>query len=127
MTTPVPERRGFEVKNVFYEYVPLNDWFNRDFVLARTVTRVGVDELISGRADYIAVQQALFAVAVWHTNPEPPLDRILAFVDGIKPSEINEIGFKDDDEDVDARPPDESSSATPSDSPETGENSSESS
>ena len=127
MTTPVSERRGFEVKNVFYEYVPLNDWFNRDFVLARTITRVGVDELVSGRADYIAVQQALFAVAVWHTNPDQQMDRIITFVDGIKPANINEIGFAADGEDTDARPPDESSSAKPSNSPETGENSSESS
>ena len=125
MTEPVPDKRGFEVKNVFYEYVPLNDWFNQDFVLARTLTRVGIDELVSGKADYIAVQQALFAVAVWHSNPQQQMDRIIQMVNRVKPSEITEVGFPEDNEEDDAGPPEQDTSAKPSDSPEIGENSSE--
>lgn len=126
MTEPVPDRRGFEHKNVFYEYVPLNQWLNRDFTLARTLTRIGIDELLSGK-DYNAIQSASLAVAVWHANPDQQMDRIIAFVSIIKPAEVEEVGFKDDTE-ADAGPPDgQASSATPSDSPETGENSSESS
>lgn len=126
MTEPVPDRRGFEHKNVFYEYVPLNQWLNRDFTLARTLTRVGIDELLSGK-DYNAIQSASLAVAVWHANPDQQMDRIIAFVSIIKPAEVEEVGFKDDTE-ADAGPPDgQASSATPSGSPETGENSSESS
>jgi hypothetical protein len=125
MTEPVPDKRGFEHKNVFYEYVLLTDWFNRDFTLARTLTRVGIDELLSGR-DYNAIQQASLAVAVWHANPDQQMDRIIAFVQTMKPAEITEVGFQDDDGEGDAGPPDvPASSATPSNSPETGENSSE--
>jgi len=125
MTEPVPDKRGFEHKNVFYEYVPFDEWFNRDFTLARTLTRVGIDKLLSGD-DYNAIQQASLAVAVWHQNPEQQMDRIIQFVQTIKPAELKEIGFTG--EDADAGPPDApASSQTMSDSPETGESSSESS
>ena len=124
MTEPVPDKRGFEHKNVFYDYVPFDDWYNRDFTLARTLTRVGIDELLSGR-DYNAIQQASLAVAVWHQSPEQQMDRIIQFVQAIKPADLTEVGFKD--EDADAGPPDvPDSSQTTSDSPATGENSSES-
>jgi hypothetical protein len=97
MTTPVAdERRGFEVKQVFYEYVPISEWLNQDFVLARSITRVGIDDLVSGHADYIALQQATLAVAVWHANPDQTMDRIIRHVNGLKPAEIEEIGFDDD-------------------------------
>jgi len=125
MTEPVPDKRGFEHKKVFYEYVPFDEWFNRDFTLARTLTRVGIDKLLSGD-DYNAIQQASLAVAVWHQNPEQQMDRIIQFVQTIKPAELKEIGFTG--EDADAGPPaDPASSQTTSDSPETGESSSESS
>ena len=68
MTEPVPDKRGFEHKNVFYEYVPLDEWLNRDFTLARTLTRVGIDDLLAGGRDYNAIQQASLAVGV---APEP--------------------------------------------------------
>lgn len=126
MTTPVPERRGFEVKGVFYEYVTIDDWFTQDFTLARTLTRVGIDELVSGRADYIAVQQALLAVAIWHQEADQPMDRIISFVNRIKPRDIVEVGFAADLED-DAGPPDQSTTSTmPPSSPASGESSSES-
>lgn len=125
MTEPVPDKRGFEHKNVFYEYVPLEEWLNRDFTLARTLTRVGIDDLLAGGRDYNAIQQASLAVAVWHQNPEQQMDRIIAFVNTIKPADVNEVGFKDDPEDDAGPPEDPASSATHSDSPETGENSSE--
>jgi len=126
MTEPVPDKRGFEHKNVFYEYVTLDEWLNRDFTLARTLTRVGIDELLSGR-DYNAIQQASLAVAVWHQAPEQQMDRIIAFVQTMKPADVKEVGFKDDAED-DAGPPDvPASSPMPSSSPETGESSLESS
>ena len=55
------------------------------------------------------------------------MDRIIAFVNTIKPADVEEVGFKDDPED-DAGPPDvPASPPTPSGSPETGESSSESS
>lgn len=126
MTEPVPDRRGFEHKNVFYEFVPMDEWLHRDFTLARVLTRVGVDEVLSGR-DYMAFTECAFAVAVWHQNPQEKMERIATFVDLIKPDDVKEIGFTQVAE-GDAGPPDApASSATQSDSSETGENSSESS
>lgn len=129
MTTPAEERIGFDVRGRFYPYIPLDDWFNQDFVLARTLTRVGIDDLVSGKADYLAVQQALLAVAVWHANPDQTMDRIISHVNTIKPSEIDEVGFESDlDTEADAGPPDagEGDSAPHSSSSGTGEPSSES-
>ena len=129
MTTPVvEEKRGFEVGARFYDYVPISEWLNQDFVLARSLTRVGIDDLVSGKADYIAVQQALLAVAVWHANPEQAMDRIIQFVYTTKPLDIKEVGFEDDlapDEEEDAGPPAEDASAPLNNSSESGEASSE--
>lgn len=123
MTEPVPARRGFRHKNVFYEYVPWDEWFNQDFILVRALTRVSVDEIMSGR-DSIAIQQATFAVAVWHANPQQTMERILQFVSTIKPVDIEEVGFADEADD--ASPPDgQAGSANQNGSPETGESSSE--
>lgn len=120
------EERGFKVGTRFYPAVPIDDWLNQDFILARTLTRVSVDELLGGQGDYLAVQQALLAVAVWHKNPQQTMDRVIQHVYGIKPADIEEVGFEDlDAEEEDARPPDEDASATPSSSSESGAESSE--
>lgn len=126
MTTPVAEdKRGFDVEARFYPYIPLDQWLNQDFVLARTLTRVGIDDLVSGKADYLAVQQALVAVALWHAHPEQTMDRIITRVGLLNPSAITEVGFDDaEDEEV---PLDVDASATQSSSAESGTASSESS
>lgn len=99
-------KRGFEIGGRFYELVPITDWRNGDFVLARELTRLTSDELFSPDADYNAVQQAFLAVAFWHARPTLRMEKVIDAIYALKPSQIEEVGF-DEEPEADAGPPDE--------------------
>jgi hypothetical protein len=102
------QERGFKVGSRFFPYVPLDDWFNRDFVVAREITKTSIEKLLTGEADALTAQQALLAVAVWHEDPNLQMDHIAKYVLMLKPAQVEEVGFDEPDLPVegDAGPPD---------------------
>lgn len=84
------DRQGFEIYGKFFPFVAYEDWLNRDFVLARQLTGVPTEELFK---DPLLLQQALIAVAVAHENTENPRDSVVAYVGGLKPEDVKEVGF----------------------------------
>lgn len=116
------KQRGFKIGSKFFPYVPLDEWFNRDFVLAREITKTSIEKLLTGESDALTAQQALLAVAVWHDEPALQADHVAKYVQMLKPAQVEEVGFDEPELPVegDAGPPAEttpdgsSSSSAPS-------------
>lgn len=118
------EGQGFRVHDKFYPAVSLSDWRNGDFVLARKVTGVAIDEIVGIRADIPLANQAFVAVAIAQAQPELEHDQIVAYVHKLKPSDMEQVGFTPDEEEHPTdrgEAPESSSSSTsepPSESPQ---------
>lgn len=107
---------GFEIHNKFYPLVRFEDWLMSDFVLARKLTGVSTDELLSRSADSMLLQETLIAVAVTHERRELNMEQVVDFIYGLKPTEVKEIGFDFVEEEGDASPPVVEEDPSPSDS-----------
>ena len=100
------EKRGYEIHERFYPYVPVDQWFNQDFVLAREITRMSIGDLFAGKGDNLAVNLALAAIAVWHGQPDLEMERLIKFMYKLKPADIVEVGFDElPQPEADADPP----------------------
>jgi hypothetical protein len=96
---------GFEIHGRFYGLVRFEDWLMSDFVLARKLTGVSTDELLSRSADSMLLQETLVAVAIAHERRELNMEQVVDYVYALKPIEVKEIGF--DVIEGDASPPEE--------------------
>jgi hypothetical protein len=97
----MPEE-GFKIDGKVFPVVTLDEWRNQDFVLARTLTRQPIEALVGPDGDRVLFQQAIVGVAVHHAQPELGIDRVIDYINQLKPTDIEEVGF---DDEGDRRPP----------------------
>jgi hypothetical protein len=93
MSTTQP---GFQIEGKTYPLVTLDEWRNQDFVLARALTRQPIEALVGPDGDRVLFQQALVGVAVHHGQPALGVDRVIDYVGGLKPGDVEEFGFDDE-------------------------------
>lgn len=95
--------KGYRIQGRLYPYVPVEEWLNRDFILAKRVSGSSLSDLFAGRADALGERLALGGIAWWHGWPTVDMDKAIEFLWSLKPADITEEGF---DEAVSDSPPD---------------------
>lgn len=101
------DRVGWEIKGVFYPHKDLNTWKRRDIVLARTLTRLPIDDVMAGRHPE-ALDEALCAIAVWGARPELTMDQVIDFVLDLSVDDSRYVGPVTKEADTDGPPVEES-------------------
>lgn len=105
------DKRGYKVQGNFYPYVPVEDWFNQDFVLVRELARMPVGDVFAGKCDLVTLKMALAGVAVSHRQSELGVDQLIEALYRVKPDQIEEIGFEELE--GEASPPEDAAAETP--------------